>query len=231
MAKNPNERLDARHVIYCAGTGGGKTTAIHNLGLIPKKEDVVIFDTYGTFNRLGGRAVHKAHTLSVFYKKLVKLRAGKKPFVLAFVGGRTYKQFELFNKMVWGVADGSKALHIVYEELIRFVTSTAKAEGMLAEIYQGGRKFGLVAHAVFQRGQEVPKTVLRGSQIKWVGKCDGKQDAKYWENEIDVPANDIANLKPLEYYLKFAGIGNVEKGKLRPLGFKPDKLKQGKLSA
>ncbi len=217
MAKNPNERLDARHVVYCGGTGSGKTTAIHNLGLIPKTENVVIFDTYGTYQRLSGRYVYKARTLPQFYKKLARLMVGKKPFVLAYVGGRTLAQFELFNRMIWSVADGGKPLHIVYEELIRFVTSTAKAEGMLGEIYQGGRKFGLVAHAIFQRGQEVPKTVLRGSQIKWVGKCDGFQDAKYWEKEIDVPASDIANLESLNYYLKRAGIGNVTKGKLKPL--------------
>lgn len=221
MARNPNEALKARHVIYCAGTGGGKTTALHQaseLDLMPRDEDVIIFDTYGTFERLGKRKVYKAKNAKTFINAMMKFRSKGKPFVLALVGKRTQADFEWFQKVAWEFADGQRPLHIINEELIRFVNSVAKAEGQLAENYQGGRKFGLVCHSVFQRGQEVPKSVLRGSQIKWIGKQDDFADAKYWEDKIDVPAHDIAKLVDLEYYIKRAGINNVKRGKLRPIG-------------
>ncbi|NVJ59779.1 MAG: hypothetical protein HWE27_05275 [Gammaproteobacteria bacterium] len=220
MARNPNESIKARHVLYCAGTGGGKTTALHRaheMGLIPKHEDVIIFDTYATFTKLGGRRVFKAKTCKAFYHNLIKLRRQSKPFVLALVGKRTLQEFEFFQKVAWALADGNRPLHIINEELIRFVTSVSKADGQLGENYQGGRKFGLVCHSVFQRGQEVPKSVLRGSQIKWVGKQDDYTDAEYWSKKIDIPADDIAQLVDLEYYVKRAGINNVTKGKLKPL--------------
>lgn len=220
MARNPNEALKARHVIYCAGTGGGKTTALHQAheyDLIPLNEDVIIFDTYGTFAKLGKRKVYKARTAKTFLNALLRLRSQPKPFVLAFVGMRTQEQFEFYQQVAWAFADGQRPLHIINEELIRFVTSVAKAEGQLAENYQGGRKFGLVCHSVFQRGQEVPKSVLRGSQIKWIGKQDDFADAKYWEDKIDVPAQQLATLVDLEFYIKRAGINNVKKGKLMPI--------------
>ncbi|MGY5617288.1 hypothetical protein ACXHQ9_09165 [Vibrio cincinnatiensis] len=217
MARNPNERLKARHVTYCGGTGSGKTTAIHHLGEIPKTEDVIIFDTYGTFRSLGVRKVYQAFSCADFYNKLVHLRTLKKAFVLALVSKRTQKEFEFFQKCAWDVADGYRPLHIVNEELIRFVNTINKAEGQLGENYQGGRKFGLVCHSIFQRGQEVPKSVLRGSQIFWVGKQDSKADARYWEDIIDVSANELMQLQELEYYLKKHGIGNVKRGKLKPI--------------
>lgn len=220
MPRNPDDSIKARHVLYCAGTGGGKTTALHRaheLGLIPKHEDVLIFDTYSTFAKLGARRVYQASTAEELVKKMAKLRSQPKPFALAFVGKRTIKEFEFFQKVAWEFADGDRPLHIINEELIRFVTSVSKAEGQLGENYQGGRKFGLVCHSIFQRGQEVPKSVLRGSQIKWVGKQDDYSDAEYWAKKIDIPADDIARLVDLEFYVKRAGINNVTKGKLKPL--------------
>ncbi|MDG3088117.1 hypothetical protein P7F88_19370 [Vibrio hannami] len=220
MAINPDDSINARHVLYCAGTGGGKTTAMHQadkLGLIPLNEDVMIFDTYSTFTRLGKRKVYQAAGAKEFISKMAKLRAQPKPFVISYVGRRTLRDFEFFQKLAWQFADGKRPLHIINEELIRFVTTISKAEGQLAENYQGGRKFGLVCHSIFQRGQEVPKTILRGSQIKWVGKQDDFADAEYWSKRIDIATDDIAGLVDLEYYIKRQGINNVVRGKLEPI--------------
>lgn len=185
--------------------------------LIPGNEDVIIFDTYETFQKLGKRKVYKAKTAKQFISNMMKLRKQNKPFVASFVGKRSLEEFEFFQKVAWQFADGNRALHIINEELIRFVTSISKAEGQLGENYQGGRKFGLVCHSIFQRGQEVPKSVLRGSQIKWVGKQDDSADAKYWAERIDVSINDVAALVDLEYFVKRQGIGNVVRGKLKHL--------------
>ncbi|WP_375752713.1 hypothetical protein [Vibrio sp. HN007] len=221
MAINPNEKLKARNALYCAGTGGGKTTALHQadeLGLIPLNEDVLIFDTYSTFDRLGKRRVYTANSARQLISNLSKLRNQPKPFVASFVGKRTQSEFDFFQKVAWEFADGNRPLHIINEELIRFVNSIAKAEGQLAENYQGGRKFGLVNHALFQRGQEVPKTVLRGSQIKWIGRQDDVDDVEYWTKKMGLTVEDIAQLEDLEYYIKRAKLGQLSRGVLRPIG-------------
>lgn len=219
MAKNPNEKLKSKHVLYCSASGGGKTTAIHNLGKIPKNEPVVLWDPYKTFNKVGRRKVEQHTEFEHFYRRLAYLhgRSRGQPFAISLVGKSGKEAFELFGKMVWSVADGNKILHVVFEELLRVVTSTAKADGILGELYQGGRKFGLICHALFQRGQEVPKTVLRGSPYKWVGKVDDVDDAKYWAPKLDKPPQEIAALVDLHYFLKSPGANNVTKGILRPL--------------
>ncbi|TNZ38888.1 hypothetical protein CGK50_22220, partial [Vibrio parahaemolyticus] len=38
---NSNPSHDAEHVIYVAGTGGGKTSAVKHLGLVPKAAQAV----------------------------------------------------------------------------------------------------------------------------------------------------------------------------------------------
>ncbi|KOH07654.1 hypothetical protein ACZ89_20930, partial [Vibrio parahaemolyticus] len=46
---NSNPSHDAEHVIYVAGTGGGKTSAVKHLGLVPKAAQAVFFDPYRNY--------------------------------------------------------------------------------------------------------------------------------------------------------------------------------------
>lgn len=41
---NSNPSLDAEHIIYVAGTGGGKTSAVKHMGFVPKGSQAVFFD-------------------------------------------------------------------------------------------------------------------------------------------------------------------------------------------
>ncbi|TCT60147.1 hypothetical protein [Vibrio crassostreae] len=221
MAINPNESLKQLHTLYCAGSGGGKTTAIHKLSVnkvkvIPKQSRVVIFDPYGTFDSLDGRKVQVFTQCERFYPRLAALMKGNRSFVIAFRSGDK-KVFEWFCRCVWAVADGQKPLHVVCEEMIRVLPSAHEANEGVREILQGGRKFGLIFHGVFQRAQEVPKSIVRGCARKWIGKPDSIADAKYWSPEMDVDAKAIASLDELEYYFKAGGIGSTVKGRLSPL--------------
>ena len=217
MALNPNEALKQLHTLYCAGSGGGKTTAIHNLGIISPKSSVVIFDPYGTFTKLGRRKVEQVTSVEHFYRRLAFLHERNKPFVLAFAGSNDTRVFDAFCRIVWAVADGNKLLEVVCDEMIRYLPSATAANEGLKEILQGGRKFGLVFHGIFQRAQEVPKTIVRGCARKWIGKPDSMADARYWADEIDVEAREIGALNDLDYYFKSGGIGSTVKGRLKPL--------------
>ncbi|KXF81207.1 hypothetical protein [Enterovibrio coralii] len=214
MAINSNPRHKARHKLFAATTGGGKTTAIHQDRDLQKAQRVVIYDPYNAYRKLGRKRVTQTHSIKAFAIALAQAMQKNKPFVLALSGVYGVKELDVFAKILWAVADGNKQLHVVVEELIGSVSSPNQLPKAVAELWNGGRQFGLVMYALFQRPQEVPKTVVRQSQFKWVGKQDSKADCRYWSAEIDVPVEALSQLNDLEFYLKASG-QNPNFGKLR----------------
>ncbi|SKA75397.1 hypothetical protein SAMN02745132_04890 [Enterovibrio nigricans DSM 22720] len=205
MAINSNPSLKARHMLFSATTGGGKTTAVHQLPQLKKARRIALYDPYDAYTQLGKKTVIKTYSLKHFAFALDIAMKQKKAFVVSLC--RTYgvKELTLFARIVWALADGNKELHVVIEELIGSIVSPQTLSKPVAELWNGGRQFGLVMYALFQRPQEVPKTVVRQSQFKWIGKQDAKADCRYWSAEIDVPMEDIDRLQDLEYYLKEKG--------------------------
>ncbi|WP_406732342.1 hypothetical protein RJD39_12770 [Vibrio scophthalmi] len=214
MAINSNPRHKARHTLFAATTGGGKTTAIHQDSRLQKANRIAIYDPYNAYTKLGRKTVVKTYSLKAFAFALGKAMKQKKPFVIALCGVYGVKQLDVFAKIIWSLADGNKELHVVIEELIGSVVSPQKLQKQVAELWNGGRQFGLVLYSLFQRPQEVPKTVVRQSQFKWIGKQDSKADCRYWGDEIDVSVDDLHRLNDLEYYFKESGKPSTY-GKLR----------------
>ncbi|BBN80448.1 hypothetical protein PA25_04330 [Pseudoalteromonas sp. A25] len=240
MPINPNNALKAKHVCYLAGTGGGKTTAVKLFDLVG--EQCAIFDLYGDykydgrkrghFNGLGGRAVYHFKTRKQFALAFVEAwRSGKK-FVVAYspefpksLKGeqlKKAKQSELywFGQLMWEAADGNRELHIVIEELAKLSDTVGKDDSIIGELATGGRKFGVVLHTVFQRSQEVPKTIWNNSPRKVLGAQEAQADAKRVAVELDAELRDIYQLSKLNahyederlyYLMKYkGGIGNIE---------------------
>ena len=240
MAINSDNSLDANHVCYLAGTGGGKTAAVKLLELWG--DCVAIFDMYGDykydgrkkqspFNGLGGRAVYHYSTRNTFARAFVDAwRSGKK-FVVAYqpefnanLQGKELKaakQNELywFGQLVWAAADGNRQLDVVIEELAKLASTSGKDDTIIGELATGGRKFGVVLHSIFQRSQEVPKTIWNNSPRKVLGAQESKGDAKAISEELDVPVEQVFQLsilnnkfkkKRLYYLVKTSGgIGNI----------------------
>ncbi|WP_414931838.1 hypothetical protein [Vibrio europaeus] len=203
MAKNSRE-LEAKHTLYSATTGGGKTTAIHKSDVLRKQNRIAIFDPYNAYKKLGRKPVIKTYSLKEFAVTLHKLMNQKKPFVVSLCGVYGKKELILFAEILWAVADGNKELHTVIEELAASVTPRA-IDGRVGELWRGGRQFGLVMHALFQRPQDVPKVVTNLSRYKWIGKVDNSSEAEWWSKQIDVPVADIKSLKGWHYYFKETG--------------------------
>ncbi|MEZ9440346.1 hypothetical protein [Vibrio atlanticus] len=224
---NSNPAHDAEHVIYVAGTGGGKTSAVKHLGLVPKSSQAVFFDPYRNYaaNKFQGQMCHSTSSRAAFVKGLFLARRRGQPFKLAYVPeqGATNEELEFFSSVVWAMGNGKAAkLHTVIEELASCVETSGKLKGKAGELLRGGRQYGLVVHSVFQRGQEVPKTVTEQSPIWWVGAVNSLSDAQWLADKKGLNVNDIASLvsakvnkqkinKPIaEYMLVREGIGNVE---------------------
>lgn len=240
MAINKDNELKARHTCYLAGTGGGKTAAVNLLKLVG--DQVAIFDLYGDyrfdgrkkshFNGLGGRAVYHYTNRKGFATAFVDAwRSGKK-FVVAYspefpksLQGaklKAAKQAELywFGHLIWEAADGNRELNVVIEELAKLVETAGKDDSIIGELATGGRKFGLVLHTVFQRSQEVPKTIWNNSPRKVLGAQESQADAKRISIELDADIDDVYLISQLNskyenerlYYLvkSKGGIGNID---------------------
>lgn len=241
MAVNENNELDPLHVCYLAGTGGGKTTAVKLMaGLMG--DQVAIFDMYGDykydarkntpFNGLGGRAVYHFSTRAKFASAFADAwRSGQK-FVVAYSPQfsqslnaqqlKDAKKAELhwFGNLMWLAADGKRRLDVVIEELAKLSSTAGKDDSIVGEMATGGRKFGLVLHTIFQRSQEVPKTIWNNSPRKVLGAQESRHDAKLIAVELDAELSDVIQLSKLNgqhhkkrlYYLvkQRGGIGNID---------------------
>jgi len=240
MAINANNALDAQHVCYLAGTGGGKTAAVKLLKLWG--DHVAIFDMYGDykydgrkkknpFNGLGGRQVYHYSDRNSFAKAFVDAWRSDKRFVVAYqpefeskLQGKELKaakQAELywFGQLVWAAADGNRELDVIIEELAKLANTAGKDDTIVGELATGGRKFGIILHTIFQRSQEVPKTIWNNSPRKVLGAQESKGDAKAISEELDAPVEHVFQLsilnnkykkKRLYYLFKHSGgIGNI----------------------
>lgn len=224
MPINSNPALDAEHVVYIATTGGGKTTAAKKLGLIPKGSQAVFFDPYQNYagSKFQGQTVKTFTEFGAFARALVAARKKKASFKLALVKEANAQNLEIFAAIVWSCGDGRKPpLYTVVEELGSTAETTGKLKGKAGELWRGGRQFGIRLHAMFQRTQEVPKTVSSQSPTWWVGGLASMADAIYISKQKSHDVNAIAALKTAKVNRGFAqyllfkdGIGNVEKGEI-----------------
>ncbi|MBE8577949.1 hypothetical protein [Vibrio sp. OPT18] len=225
---NSNASLNAKHTIYVAGTGGGKTSAIFHMETIPKSAQVVIFDPYTgyTGKKLKGQMVHGTKSRVAFLKALRVARRAGKPFKLAYIPakGACAEELEFFAGCVWSMGNGKAAeLHCVIEELASCVETIGKLKGKAGELMRGGRQFAIVVHSLFQKAQEVPKTVTDQSDTWWVGKLQSTRDIEWVSNQREIPVNELAKLvsakqnaerigKPVAEYLLITDFGQYKKG-------------------
>ncbi len=225
---NSNAGLDAKHTIYLAGTGGGKTSAVFHMDLIPKSSQVVIFDPYRgyTGKKLKGQLVRGVSSRLGFVKALVSARRSGKAFKLAYVpsNGACLAELEFFSSVVWSVGNGkAKELHCVIEEIASCAETAGKLQGKAGELLRGGRQFGIVVHTLFQKGQEVPKTVTDQSDRWWIGRVNGIRDGNWIERERDIPSKVTTGLisakmnkerigKPIAEYVITTSVGEYKKG-------------------
>ncbi len=207
---NPNARLNAKHVTYIAGTGGGKTSAVFHVDILPKGAQVVIFDPYAFYinKKLKGQKVSGTSSRAAFVKALLAARRTRHAFKLSYVPerGACDEELEFFSSVVWSMGNGdAPELHCVIEELASCAESTGKLKGKAGELARGGRQFGIVLHTLFQKAQEVPKTITDQSDTWWVGRVSSMRDANWVANERDVSIDEITSLVSAKQNLERIG--------------------------
>ena len=101
---NSNSSLDAEHVVYLAGTGGGKTSAVKHLGLVPKSAQAVFFDPYQNYSgsKFHGQMCHGTTSRAQFVRAVVAARKAGKPFKLAYIPAERVQQNWSFSQAWYG---------------------------------------------------------------------------------------------------------------------------------
>ncbi|WP_413114072.1 hypothetical protein [Thaumasiovibrio sp. DFM-14] len=215
MAKNPNNRLPLKHAFYVATSSGGKTTAIKKLGLVTAKQ-VLFFDPYEDYKdiKFNRQQTHHFNAWMPFYTAAKQARRSSKPFKFAITVEPTPQNLERFAAIVWELSDGTKPLAVIFEELAVASNRVGKAEGRLGQCFTGGRRYAIECHSAFQRGQEVPKTVIANSQYQWIGKQARQRDAKYLSEETGIEVTKINSLAAGHYVMKQLGGESLKVGRV-----------------
>ena len=203
---NPNNTLKNGHVFAVGMSGSGKTSAAKKLFIKPA-DQVAIFDPVGDYEgKLAGRIVRRYKTIKEFAAALIAGRKTEQGFKVSFQPDfeTTPADFDKFCQIVWAVGNGKhkKPLKVICEEVAEHSLSAGKAAGYHGKILRLGRKFNIHTINLFQRGQEVSKTIIDNCQRACVMMQKTNASAVYLERMTGIPAAAIEPLAPLEYLLQ-----------------------------
>lgn len=203
---NPNNELKNGHVFAVGMSGCGKTSAVKKL-FIKASDQVSFFDPVGDYKgKVAGSVVRGYSDLKAFASALIAGRKTKQGFKIAYqpLHETTVKDFDSFCRVIWAMGNGKhkKPLKIVCEEVAEHSLNAGKATGYHGKILRLGRKFNLHTINIFQRGQEVSKTIVDNCQRACVMMQKTKASAVYLDKMTGIPAIEIEKLEPLEYLLQ-----------------------------
>ncbi|MGF1723620.1 ATP-binding protein [Photobacterium nomapromontoriensis] len=198
-------------------SGCGKTSAAKKL-FVKATDQVAIFDPLNDYQgELQGRKVRSYASLKDFASALIAGRKTNQGFKIAYAPKHetTEADFDKFCMVVWGVGNGKhkKPLKVICEEVAEHSNTTAKATGYHGKILRLGRKYGLHSINMFQRGQEVSKTIIDNCQFACVMMQKADDSARYLQQKTGIPASEIIPLQKLEYILQDGKVW--EKGMIR----------------
>ena len=195
MASNPNPGLNNRNTLYIARSGGGKSQALKQSPAIPLSGVLVLLYDPNEDHRANRYTTKAGFGRAV----LAAIKSGRGCRV-AYVGGFGESDHEWFCQFVFSVLDGRRLTYVIDEELGAAGERTGKAARHHARLMNQGRKFGLVYHGVVQFPTELPKTVYRNCEVKYVGPLDNDTATRI-AREVGIPAAKISAQKPLQFWV------------------------------
>lgn len=204
--KNPNNALSNGHVMVVGMSECGKTSATKTL-FIKRGDQVLIFDPYGDYEgKLAGQTVRTFSRISDLGKAVFAARRKSAGFKFAFHPKRktTPADLDALCRLAWAAGDGRhpKPLKVLLEEVAEHSQSAGRADGYHGEILRVGRKFGIASINIFQRGQEVSKTIFDNCKYACVMMQKTGTSAKYLADKTGIPFAEIDRLDKLEYVLQ-----------------------------
>jgi hypothetical protein len=196
MAKNPNAKLANRHSLYLGKSGSGKSQALKQNREVPARGvRHLLWDTSHDHEKGTTYYSNKGEFTKAVKRGILSGRG----FRLGWDGDSDPQVFEWFCSVVWAILDGSKLTYLTVEELARCVTTVSKAEPQLRKLFNEGRNYGAIIHAVTQRPQEIPKPVYDQTVCFVIGQ-QKSTNIKRFAEVLDIEPEQIKALKPLEFW-------------------------------
>lgn len=213
---NNNNKLNNHHAYVVGMSGSGKSSLAKKL-LIKPTDQVAIYDPKREYDgQLCGRTVRVYKSLGDFAKALIAGRKTTQGFKIAYQPNESGpKDFDTFCRIVWSVGNGKhkKPLKVICEEVAENSTSSGKATGYHGKLLRLGRSYGIHTINLFQRGQEVSKTIIDNCEYGYVMMQKTKRSYRYLEDMTGIPVAELHQLEQFEY---FKQVGNQhQKGKIR----------------
>lgn len=180
-------------VAVLGSTGAGKTQYTKRYLLQPRPRRILVWDfsPESEYAELG-------HVLPLT-EILAELDAAKsRPFGLVFKPSfddrRRAREFEIFCRAAYLHAD----MTVIFEEL-RFVTMPSFSPPGWRMLVLTGRKRGLRVIGTSQRPAHIDKDFLGNATRLHTGRLNYKDDVQVIAQELGVPFDQVATLKPLEW--------------------------------
>ncbi len=213
---NNNNKLDNHHAYVVGMSGSGKSSLAKKL-LIKPTDQVAIYDPKREYDGLlRGRKIRVYTHLKAFARALLAGRETRQGFKIAYRPGEPCaKDFDLFCRVVWCCGDGmhKKPLKVICEEVAENSTGAGKANGYHGKLLRLGRSYNIHTINLFQRGQEVPKTIIDNCEYGYVMLTKTPKSRRYLEDLTGICALEQGKLQRFEYFCQ-VGV-EVEKGKIR----------------
>ena len=206
---NPDPSLPARHTLYLAVTGGGKSQALKQNPQIPADARVIGWDHSGDHP---GIHYYGRGTFIAALKHAIT-RGG--PFRIFYAGDKDPQAFEWWCEVVWSILDGKIPTVALVEELAAVCPSAGRATPNAAVLLNEGRKYNLQFHGTSQKPQEVAKTYFDQCTVKYIGQQKSAAMVRKMSTELGVSEADILSLQPLEFFRDEGRAGAAERVKFK----------------
>lgn len=213
---NNNNKLSNGHSYVVGMSGSGKSSLAKKL-LIKPTDQVAIFDPKREYDgKLQGRVIRVYTDLREFASALIAGRKTKQGFKIAWrpMHETTPADFNDFCRVVWAVGNGKhpKPIKVICEEVAEHSLSAGKATGYHGKLLRLGRSYNIHTINLFQRGQEVSKTIIDNCEYGYVMKTKTPKSRKYLE---DLTGITVLEQEKLEFfdYIKQVGTEN-EQGRI-----------------
>lgn len=188
-------------------TGSGKSLYVKTVLLKPKPKRLMVW------NYQHEQGYSELCTTSTSSLKDVATKAKNKAFAIDFkpnLHGDVPAQFDVFCKIAHAVPDTT----IVVEEL-SFVTNPSWSPPSWRAICATGRHTGMTVIGLAQRTAMVDKTFYGMCTTVRCGRLGFVDDAKGMAKVLRVQADEILELKPLDFIERDMTTGVVKRGRVR----------------
>lgn len=185
-------------------SGSGKSLFIKGELQRLKPSRLVVWDPLGEYQSFGVPIINLAEAL-----QLMKGRAFRLVFRPSSDPAAAAKQFDVLCQLVFAAGDCT----LVAEELA-FVTSPSFAPPGWAAATLKGRHKGLRIYGASQRPASIDKHFFGNATKIRTGRLNFARDVKVLADVLQVPAQRVQDLKPLEFIEREMNSGAIKAGKV-----------------